>query len=413
MPKLRFPAFVHDAGWQQVRLGEAGRFLRGLTYEATDVQEGGLLVLRSANIQSSNLVLDSDLVFVGKECPHELCLQPSDIAICMSNGSKALVGKSAEYSGEYPGRLTVGAFCSIFRATLPFAKLAFSTQQYADFVALEIGGGNINNLKNSSLEAFEFAVPQAKDEQQQVAECIKSLDTVIASQARKVEALKTYKRGMIQQLFPVSREAVPRLRFSGFKTPWQTRTLSDLLVERKQRNRSLTYGPGEVLSVSGEFGCVNQIELLGRSYAGVSVKDYHVVETGDLVYTKSPLKRNPYGIIKANKGQPGIVSTLYAVYRPTSLAVPAYLDHCFSRDFHVNSYLQPIVRKGAKNDMKVNNETVLTGEITVPNVAEQAAIADFLDSIDATISIVQRAYSVLVEHKRALMHMLFPPAEKN
>ena len=69
-----------------------------------------------------------------------------------------------------------------------------------------------------------------------------------------------------------------------------------------------------MLSVSGDCGIVNQIELLGRSFAGKSVADYHVVRTDDIVYTKSPLKEYPYGIVKYNNGQDGIVSTLYAVY---------------------------------------------------------------------------------------------------
>ena len=112
---------------------------------------------------------------------------------------------------------------------------------------------------------------------------------------------------------------VPKLRFPEFwdAGDWEFRTLSELLSEPKKRNRNLKYGPEDVLSVSGEYGCVNQIEFMGRSYAGVTVKDYHVVETGDVVYTKSPLKAAPYGIIKLNKGRSGIVSTLYAVYRPT------------------------------------------------------------------------------------------------
>src|ERR1700730_309328 len=85
-----------------------------------------------------------------------------------------------------------------------------------------------------------------------------------------------------------SGELKPKLRFPEFRDAgdWERRKLSDLLFEAKQRNRQLKYGPSEVLSVSGEYGVVNQIELLGRSYAGVSVKDYHIVETGDIVYTK-------------------------------------------------------------------------------------------------------------------------------
>jgi len=108
---------------------------------------------------------------------------------------------------------------------------------------------------------------------------------------------------------------IPQVRFPEFKDDWEHKKLSALLSEAKKRNEDLKYDKDEVLSVSGELGIVNQIEHLGRSYAGVSVHQYHVVEVGDIVYTKSPLKANPFGIIKINKGKAGIVSTLYAVYK--------------------------------------------------------------------------------------------------
>lgn len=202
----------------------------------------------------------------------------------------------------------------------------------------------------------------------------------------------------------------PKLRFPEFQDAngWRVTKLNSLLFEAKHRNRSLELGPADVLSVSGEYGCVNQIEFMGRSYAGVTVKDYHVVEHGDIVYTKSPLKKNPYGIIKKNKGKRGIVSTLYAVYRPTPECCSTYLDHFFSVDFHLNSYLQPIVRKGAKNDMKVNNAAVLTGDICVPTLGEQQKIAECLDSADALIEAQGRKVEALKAHKNGLMQQLFP-----
>ena len=203
---------------------------------------------------------------------------------------------------------------------------------------------------------------------------------------------------------------VPRLRFPEFlnEGEWERKKLSDLLVETKQRNRKLKYGPQDVLSVSGEYGCVNQIEFMGRSYAGVSVKDYHIVETGDVVYTKSPLKKNPFGIIKENTGKTGIVSTLYAVYRTTDIGHPAYLAHYFSSDYNLNSYLQPIVKKGAKNDMKVNNADVLSGEILAPKKEEQVKISDFLSSIDTLIKVEIKQLSSLAAYKKSLTRQLFP-----
>jgi type I restriction enzyme S subunit len=202
----------------------------------------------------------------------------------------------------------------------------------------------------------------------------------------------------------------PNLRFPEFRKEdgWHVKKLNELLFAPKKRNRNLELGPTDVLSVSGEHGCVNQIELMGRSYAGVSVKDYHVVEHGDLVYTKSPLKKNPFGIIKENKGKRGIVSTLYAVYRPFADCSGTYLDHFFSGDYNLNSYLQPIVKKGPKNDMKVNNADVLKGDICVPKLLEQKKIADCLSLIDELMAAQARQVDALKNHKKGLMKRLFP-----
>ena len=95
---------------------------------------------------------------------------------------------------------------------------------------------------------------------------------------------------------------------------WEQRKLNEYLEVSRAKNKDEVFGKEDVLSVSGDYGIVNQIEFQGRSFAGASVAPYGVVEIGDVVYTKSPLKSNPYGIIKTNKGKPGIVSTLYAVY---------------------------------------------------------------------------------------------------
>jgi len=203
---------------------------------------------------------------------------------------------------------------------------------------------------------------------------------------------------------------VPKLRFPKFQkeAKWQVKKLNELLFEPKKRNRNLELGPSDVLSVSGEHGCVNQIEFMGRSYAGVSVKDYHVVEHGDIVYTKSPLKKNPFGIIKENKGKRGIVSTLYAVYRPFPDCSGTYLDHFFSGDYNLNAYLQPLVKKGAKNDMKVNNADVLKGDICVPKLPEQQKIAECLSSVDGLMAAQARKVDALKTHKKGLMQQLFP-----
>src|ERR1035438_7097435 len=54
-------------------------------------------------------------------------------------------------------------------------------------------------------------------EQQKLAECLSSVDDLIAAEARKLDALKTHKKGLMQQLFPGEGETQPRLRFPEFQ----------------------------------------------------------------------------------------------------------------------------------------------------------------------------------------------------
>lgn len=194
---------------------------------------------------------------------------------------------------------------------------------------------------------------------------------------------------------------------------WTIERLNFYLSENKDKNVDGMYTKDDVLSVSGEYGVVNQIELMGRSYAGESILPYHIVETGDIVYTKSPLKQNPYGIIKLNEGKPGVVSTLYAVYHCENPIVAKYLNYFFQVDNYLNNYLLPLVKKGAKNDMKVNNEDVLKGKISFPPLEEQQKIAEILMQCDKIIELYEQEIEEFKKLKKVYLRKMFPQKGKN
>ena len=188
---------------------------------------------------------------------------------------------------------------------------------------------------------------------------------------------------------------------------WEQRKLSDYLSVSGQKNRDEKYDKEDVLSVSGDYGIVNQIEFQGRSFAGASVTNYGVVETNDVVYTKSPLKANPYGIIKSNKGKPGIVSTLYAVYHPNDITDSEFVQVYFEQDARMNSYMHPLVNKGAKNDMKVSAENALKGEVIFPKLDEQRQISDYFRRLDTIITLHQRKCDEIKTLKKYMLQKMF------
>ena len=245
------------------------------------------------------------------------------------------------------------------------------------------------------------------NEQGKIADCLRRIDTLITLHQRKYEKLVNIKKSMLDKMFPQNGVSVPEIRFKGFTDPWEQRKLEEYLEVSGQKNFEGIYTKEDVLSVSGDFGIVNQIEFQGRSFAGASVANYGVVETGDIVYTKSPLKSNPYGIIKANKGKNGIVSTLYAVYKPKQSANPEFVQIYFEQDARMNNYMHPLVNKGAKNDMKVSAENALKGQIVFPDIKEQRTISEFFRNLDTLITLHQRKLEKLQNIKKSCLEKMF------
>ena len=200
----------------------------------------------------------------------------------------------------------------------------------------------------------------------------------------------------------------PIIRFRQYNKEWRPFKLNTILVPSNEKNTKGLYSKNDVLSVSGEAGIVNQIAFQGRSFAGASVLNYGVVNTNDIVYTKSPLRNNPYGIIKTNNGPSGIVSTLYAIYNCCEKSCPQFVETYFTLSSRTNNYLRPLVRKGAKNDMKVSSEGALLGDVIFPCKDEQIEIASYFRTLDAKLQASTKKVESLKKLKAASLISMFP-----
>ena len=119
----------------------------------------------------------------------------------MSNGTRRLVGKSAQYLGNYDKKLTVGAFCSIFRTDNILAKYLFQTELYKKNLYLILAGTNINNLKNTDLEKFKFEIPTNELEIKKIHDLFSSVDAKIESNMVQLNEMTQFKKGLLQQMF--------------------------------------------------------------------------------------------------------------------------------------------------------------------------------------------------------------------
>jgi type I restriction enzyme S subunit len=199
---------------------------------------------------------------------------------------------------------------------------------------------------------------------------------------------------------------VPRLRFPGFDKPWSYDPLSKTLNEHKIKN---TAGR-DVFSVSMEYGIVNQIELLGRSFAAADTSHYTIGRQFDVVYTKSPLKAFPYGIVKQCKFEGEVaLSPLYGVFTPPNQHLGLMIEAYFESPNRSKDFLSPLCQKGAKNTLQITNTTFLSGRLPLPTQpTEQQRIAECLSSVDELIAALGRKVDALKTHKKGLIQQLFP-----
>ncbi|MDB6513169.1 restriction endonuclease subunit S [Bifidobacterium pseudocatenulatum] len=262
-------------------------------------------------------------------------------------------------------------------------------------------------LKFDDFASIGISMPVSENEQRQIGGFFDRLDSLITLHQRKYDKLCVLKKSMLDKMFPKGGSLYPEIRFSGFTDPWEQRKLENYVVVSTTKNVDGKFGKEDVLSVSGEYGVVNQITFQGRSFAGASVSNYGVVNTGDVVYTKSPLNSNPYGIIKVNKGIPGIVSTLYAIYHPRDNVYANFIQVYFEQHKRMNNYMHPLVNKGAKNDMKVTAENALKGMVTFPSREEQSVISAFFSRLDSLITLHQRKLELLRNIKKSMLDKMF------
>lgn len=271
-------------------------------------------------------------------------------------------------------------------------------------------GARNHGLLNISPDDFfdmDLNLPNDIDEQQAIGTLLQKVDLFISQRRAKLEKLQNIKVSMLEKMFPCNGSTVPEVRFREFSGPWEVHPLSHYLETSNDKNSQNHYTKEDVLSVSGEFGIVNQIKHLGRSYSGSVVTGYGIAKNGDVVYTKSPLKEAPYGIIKTNLGDAGIVSALYAVYHPKENVYSPFIQTYFELGQRLNNYLRPIISKGAKNTINVGDEAALLGVVCFPSYEEQKAIYNYFCTLSALILQTAQEIEKLNSLKKGLLKKMF------
>jgi type I restriction enzyme, S subunit len=405
IPVLRFPEFMIDGEWDVKELSKLGELINGLTYSPDDVRDKGLLVLRSSNIQNGLIDL-KDCVFVREDINGANLSMPSDILICVRNGSKNLIGKNAIIPKGFP-LATHGAFMSVLRASNPeFIFQLFQTDYYNTQVKADLGA-TINSINGKNFLKYEFPIPENSQEQQKIASCLSSLDEVIASHSQKLALLKDHKKGLMQNLFPQESETHPKYRFPNYKSSLNKVGFADL----GDIKIGLTHKPDYINSgvpflssknISGGFIDFENVQYISQEKFQ-SMPESTKPKLGDILFTRVGSNLgNP--IILDREIEFGIFVSLGA-FRVNKKAHSYYMKYWMESDLFWKQVNQKVAG-GAKDNL--NSTWLKEFELFIPTIEEQQKIASCLSSLDALITDQAEKIEQLKLHKKGLMQGLFP-----
>ncbi len=257
----------------------------------------------------------------------------------------------------------------------------------------------------STLKEKLVIYPEKKTgEQQKIADCLSSLDALIAAQADKIDALKAHKKGLMQQLFPREGETVPRLRFPEFREAgeWVEVTLGKVVNIRSGYSPSRYNLTGEAQYPFLKVEDLNNCDKYQSSSREYSDDELGVVPGSSIIFPKrgAAILNNK---VRLNTVEVLMDTNLMAI-TPKSSVLAEFL-YCIV----VTEGLSKIA--DTSTIPQINNKHITPYLIRLPSKPEQQRVADCLSSLDALITAHTEKLEALKTHKKGLMQQLFPSPE--
>ncbi len=254
-------------------------------------------------------------------------------------------------------------------------------------------------------------------EQQKIAECLSSVDELMAAQARKVDALKTHKKWLMQQLFPREGETQPRLRFPEFQNAgeWIAKPLGEIfpITSSKRVHESDWTATGVPFYRAREIVALNKHEpiqplfISDDLYAEFSKLTGEIRE-GHLLVTGVGSIGVPY-LVKAGDRFYFKDGNIIWLKNDGKELTGDFLLRLYETDY-VQNQLKKMADVGTVATYTIDNAKRTLAAFPTDK-AEQQRIASCLSSLDALITAETQKHEALKTHKKGLMQQLFPSPE--
>ncbi len=410
VPKLRFPEFRGEGAWDTNGLGVVADFVN---------EKIALERVALANyVSTENILADYGGIDKASKLPTTgwvTRFQPNDTLVSNIRPYLKKVWVADREGGASNDVIVIRAKQRLLPQYLPSL---LKNDAFIDYVMTGAKGVKMPRGDIGTIKAYPALYP-SKPEQQKIADCLSCLDELIAAQARKVDALKTHKKGLMQQLFPREGETQPRLRFAEFRDAgdWEEKPFGDLFSDvldfrgRTPNKLGMEWGGGEIASLSAnnvKNGLIDYAaecnmgseELYQRWMGGVNL------ERGDIIFTMEAPLGNATLLPDSEKY---ILSQRVVAFKTCSEVLNTFLVQVIWGEEFQTAINQLATGSTAKG---INQKALKTVKVKLPCAKEQQRIADCLTALDALVTATTEELEALKTYKKGLMRQLFPSVEE-
>jgi type I restriction enzyme S subunit len=408
-PRLRFPGFRNSGAWETTTLGAIATILKGKGVAKSDVVPDGLLpCIRYGELYTRyGEVIDAVYSRTNVSVSELFLSRKHDVLIPASGETKLDIATAACVLLD---GIALGSDLNVLRTRRNvngvFLSYLLNSSKRKE-IARVAQGDTIVHLYPSQLQ--NIVVPLTElSEQQKIADCLTSLNDVIAAQTRKVEALTAHRRGLMQQLFPREGETVPRLRFPEFagEYSWHTAKMSGVL---QKASKPVTVSPElsyrEIGIRSHGKGIFHK-----EPVSGATIGDKRVFQVVGNALVLNIVFAWEQAVATTSHAEDGMIAS----HRfPMFVARPGKCDVRYVKDFFLTKrgkHLLGVASPGGAGRNKTLGQNEFENlEISLPeSVEEQTHIADFLALLDGRMVAESKRLDALGSQKVGLMQQLFP-----
>ena len=388
-PKLRFKEFSRD--WEEKKLGTLGEFRKTYSFSRSVEGEGSYKHIHYGDIHMNYKgIISKNKSIPSIDIPNDNyeIIQERDIIFADASEDRKDLGKVAVVR-SIEGNVISGLHTICFRPKDDLNSEFFLNhslnKEYLKYMYTRGNGAKVLGISKSNLSEYKFLVPSI-EEQEKIAKFFSLIDNKISLQSEKVEALKDYKKGIMQKIF--SRE----LRFKddeGRDYPeWEENKLDNICNIKKgeQLNKDLFIPDGEYYVLNGGIEPSGYIDKYNTEADTISIS-----EGG-----------NSCGYINYNFKRFWSGGHCYTLEDISNIINNKYLYQFLK--YNQLKIMNLRVGSGLPN---IQKKDLSIFKINIPCIDEQLKISELLFNIDNKINKEQEKLNSLNEYKKGLLQQMF------